>query len=73
VCCKLCWKIARLFDKFDIHRSMHCNYIPKYNQQDATLLDFIYFCKVLYMFQAVFLLIIRNAKLYIQLQVFVRP
>ena len=46
---------------------------PEYNQQDATLRNFIYFCKMLDMFQAVPPPIIRNTKLYIQLQVFVKP
>jgi len=44
-----------------------------YNQQDATFLKFIYFCKTLYMFQTVFPSIIRSTKLHIQRQVFVRP
>jgi len=35
--------------------------------------QFIYFCKMLYTFQMVFLSIIRSSKLYIQRQVFVRP
>ena len=42
---------------------------PKYNQQDITLLNFIYIYKTLYMFQAVPPPIIRRTKLYIQLQV----
>ena len=46
---------------------------PNHKQQDATLLNFIYFCKMLYTFQPVTLLIIRSTKLYIQLQVFVKP
>ena len=35
--------------------------------------QFIYFCKMLYMFQTVFPSIIRSSKLHIQHQVFVRP
>ena len=35
--------------------------------------QFIYFCKTLYMFQTVFLSIIRSSKLHIQRQAFVRP
>ena len=35
--------------------------------------QFICFCKVLYMFQMVFLTIIRSSKVHIQHQVFVRP
>jgi len=35
--------------------------------------QFIYFCKMLYMFQTVFQSIIRSSKLHIQRQVFVRP
>ena len=35
--------------------------------------QFIYFCKMLYMFQTGFPSIIRNPKLHIQRQVFVRP
>jgi len=46
---------------------------PKHNQQDATLLNFVYFCKMRYMFQAVPPPIIRSTKLYIELQVFVNP
>jgi len=34
---------------------------PEYNQQDATFLKFIYFCKRLYMFQTVFPSIIRSS------------
>ena len=45
----------------------------KYNQQNAKLLNFIYFCKMLYMLQEVPLPIIRSTKLYIQLLVFVKP
>jgi hypothetical protein len=41
----------------------------KYNQQDATFSRSIYFYKLLYMFQVVNPLIIRNTKLYIQPQV----
>ena len=41
----------------------------KYNQQDATFPRSIYFYKLLYMFQAVPLPIIRSTKLYIQRQV----
>ena len=42
---------------------------PKYNQQDATFSPYIYFNKLLYMFQAVPPPIIRSTKLYIQRQV----
>jgi hypothetical protein len=42
----------------------------KYNQQDATFSRSIYLYKLLYMFQAVSLPIIRSTKLYIQCQVF---
>jgi hypothetical protein len=45
------------------------NVFPKYNRQDATLQS-IYFCKLLYMFQAVPPPIIRSSKLYIQHLVF---
>ena len=38
----------------------------------CSISQFIYFCKTLYMFQAVFP-IIRSSKLHIQRQVFVRP
>jgi len=47
------------------------NIFSEYNQQDATFLKFIYFCKTLYMFQAGFPSIIRSIKLHIQLQAFV--
>jgi hypothetical protein len=40
-----------------------------YNQQDATFFRSIYFCKLLYMFQAVPPPIIRSTKLYTQRQV----
>jgi hypothetical protein len=43
--------------------------IYKYNQQGATFSRSIYFCKLLYMFQAVPPPIIRSTKLYIQRQV----
>ena len=49
------------------------NIFSEYNQQDATFLKFIYFCKTLYMFQTVFPSIIRSSKLHIQRQAFVRP
>ena len=49
------------------------NIFAEYNQQDATFLKVIYFCKTLYMFQAVFTSIIRSTKLHIQRQAFVRP
>jgi len=45
----------------------------EYNQQDATFLKFIYFCETFYMFQMVFLSIIRSTELHIQHQAFVRP
>jgi len=41
----------------------------EYNQQDATFLKFIYFCKTLYMFQTAFPSIISSSKLHIQRQV----
>jgi len=44
----------------------------KYNQQDATLLNFIYFCMMLYMFQAVLPPTVRSIKLYTPLLVFVK-
>ena len=49
------------------------NIVSEFNQQDATFLKFIYFCKTLYMFQTVFLSTISCTKLQIQRQVFVRP
>jgi len=49
------------------------NIISGSNQQDATFLKFIHFCKVLYMYQTVFPSIIRSTKLHIQRQVFVTP
>ena len=49
------------------------NIFSEYNQQDATFLIFVYFCKTLYMFQTVFQSIIRSTKLHIQRQAFVRP
>jgi len=49
------------------------NIVSEFNQQDATFLRFIYFCKTFYMFQTVFPSIIRSTKLHIQCQVFVRP
>ena len=48
------------------------NISPEYNQKDATFLKFIYFCKMLYMFQTGFPSIIRSTKLHIQRQAFVR-
>ena len=48
------------------------NVFSEFNQQDATFLKFIYFCKTLYMFQTVFLSIIRSSKLHVQRQIFVR-
>ena len=49
------------------------NIFTEYNQQDATFLKFIYFCKTLYMFQMVFPSITRSTKLHIQHQTFVKP
>ena len=33
-CCILGWVVS---NKFEVQGSMHCKYVPKYNQQDATL------------------------------------
>ena len=49
------------------------NLFAKYNQQDATFLKFIYFCKTLYTFQTVFPVHHQSTKLHIERQVFVRP
>jgi len=49
------------------------NIFSENNQQDATFLKFIYFCKTLYMFQTGFPSIIRSTKLHIQRQAFVGP
>jgi len=50
---------------------MRWNYVIslKYDQQDATYSPSVYFCKLLYMFQAVPPPIIRSTNLYIQRQV----
>ena len=48
------------------------NIFSEYNQEDAMFLNFIYFCKTLYVFQTVFPSIIRSSKLHVQCQIFVR-
>ena len=48
------------------------NIFSEYNEKDAMFLKFIYFCKMLYIFQTVFLSINRSTKLHIQHQAFVR-
>jgi hypothetical protein len=48
------------------------NIFSEFNQEDATFLKFIYFCKTLYIFQTGFPSIIRSSKLYLQRQAFVR-
>jgi hypothetical protein len=55
--------------KFDVYISVHCEYISKYNQQDATFFRSIYFYKLLFLFQAVPPPIISSTKLYTQRQV----
>jgi hypothetical protein len=32
-------------DKLDIHMTVHRDIIPNYSQQDATFLEFVYFCR----------------------------
>ena len=59
--------------KFDVQGSVHRKYIPKYNQQDAKLQFFFYFCKLFYMFRVDPPPIIRSTKLYLQNLVFVKP
>ena len=68
-------QLPLIFDKnngFNIHRSMHRYYIRRVPTR-SNVSQFLYFCKTLYMFQTGFPSIIKSSKLYIQLQVFVRP
>jgi len=67
------YSIPHLYLNLQLYKINVNSTFSKYNQQDATLLKFIYFCKTLYMFQTVFPPIIRSTKLHIQLQAFVRP
>jgi len=59
--------------KFNIHRSVHRQYICRVQPTRRDFSRFICFCKTLYMFQTGFPSIIRSLKLLIQRQVFVRP
>jgi len=47
------------------------NILAEYNQQDATFLNLIFFCKTLYMFQKGFPSIVGSSKLHTQRQVLV--
>jgi len=58
-------------DTFNIHRSVHRWYIYRVQPKRCSVLQFIYFCKTLYMFQTGFPSIIRSSKLHIQRQVLV--
>jgi len=49
------------------------NIFAEYKPTRCEVSQFIYYCKTLYMFQTGFPSIIRNSKLHIQRQVFVRP
>jgi hypothetical protein len=60
-------RTGRLYPSGDI---LGTYFFLKYNQQDATFSQSIYFYKLLYMFQAVPPPFIRGTKLYIQRQVF---
>jgi len=53
--------------------SVHRQYILRVQPTRCNISQFIYFCKMLYVFQTVFPSIIRSSKLHIQCQVFVRP
>jgi hypothetical protein len=46
---------------FDIYKSVHLQYVPKVQPTRCYVTQFIYFSKMLYMFQAVPLLIIRSS------------
>ena len=66
----------RNVEKSDI-RGVHSKSLEKYIRRVQPtrwdIYQFIYFCKMLYMFQTVFSSIIRSSKLHTQRQVFVRP
>ena len=49
------------------------NFLRTVQRTRFNVSQFIYFCKTLYMFQTVFQSIIRNSKLHIQRQAFVKP
>ena len=49
------------------------DYVRRVQPTKCDVSQFIYFCKMLYMFQKGFPSIIRTSKLHIQRQVFVRP
>jgi len=51
--------------------SLILDYIRRVQPERCNVSQFIYFCKTLYMFQTVFLSIIRSSKLHIQRQVLV--
>jgi len=45
---------------FNVHRSVHCESMSIFIQQDATIYSVLYFCKLLYMFRVVAPTIIRS-------------
>ena len=62
----------RLYEKYDVHKSVHRNIFLWYNQQDAPVSQIIYSCKTLYMFRTAFPSIIRSSKLHIRQQAYVK-
>ena len=79
----ICATNTKTLDLYEIKTSHICMYVSKQDSNHENILriqptrcdisPFIYFCKILCMFQTVFPSIIRNSKLHIQHQVFVRP
>ena len=61
----LCSLYSRYNFFFYVQGSVHRKYIPIYIQQDATFTQFIYICKLLYMFRVVPPPVIRSAYNYI--------
>ena len=57
----------------DIYVFLRRKCIPNHDQQDATVTQFIYIRKLLYMFRVYPPPIIRSTKLYLQYPVFVKP
>jgi len=62
-----------MYGIFNIYTSVHRQYILRVQPTRCDSSQSIYFCKTLYMFQTVFLSVIRGSQLHIQHQAFVRP
>jgi len=66
------WTMANLFPLiivgFNVHSSVHRQYILRVQPTRCNVSQYIYSCKTLYMFQTLFPSIIRSSKLHIQRQ-----